>query len=55
VNIGYMDVDRKSRLGDALTVIETDDAIPESLTDSIRRLNEVTRVACIDFTAKGVV
>ncbi|MBD2868722.1 L-serine ammonia-lyase, iron-sulfur-dependent subunit beta [Paenibacillus arenilitoris] len=53
VNIGYMDVDRKSRRGDALTVIETDEAVSAALQDTIRGMKDVTRVGLVDLTAGG--
>jgi L-serine dehydratase len=49
-NIGYMDVDRKMRSGDALTVIETDEAIEAELASEIARLPDVSRVAIVDLT-----
>ncbi|WP_028610723.1 L-serine ammonia-lyase, iron-sulfur-dependent subunit beta [Paenibacillus harenae] len=55
INIGFMEVDRKSRLGDALTVIETDESLSESLMETIRGMQEVTRIGIVDLTAKGVV
>ncbi|MCQ6563186.1 L-serine ammonia-lyase, iron-sulfur-dependent subunit beta [Paenibacillus mendelii] len=54
VNIGYMDVDRKGRSGDALTVIETDEAVPGALMERIRVLPDVQRVCLADLTAGEV-
>jgi L-serine dehydratase len=54
VNIGYMDVDRKSRSGDALTVIETDEPIPPSLRERIRNFPAAHRVGVVDFSENGV-
>jgi L-serine dehydratase len=47
INIGYMDVDRKSRSGDALTVIEVDDSISDELLDRLRQLPSVQRVCLV--------
>lgn len=49
VNIGYMDVDRKGRLGQAATVIETDGEIPEDLLKKITRLTHVKSLDYIDL------
>ncbi|GIQ66738.1 L-serine dehydratase, iron-sulfur-dependent subunit beta [Paenibacillus cisolokensis] len=54
INIGYMDVDRKGRSGDALTVVETDEPVPAELVDRIRRLSDVSRVCMADLTAEEV-
>ncbi|WP_040949923.1 L-serine ammonia-lyase, iron-sulfur-dependent subunit beta [Gorillibacterium massiliense] len=51
-NIGYMEVDRKSRSGDALTVIETDQAIDAAFLTQIRGLPNVRRICIIDLTGK---
>lgn len=52
VNIGYMDVDRKNRSGDALTVIEADHALSSKLIDQIQRLPYVHRVSMVDVSGK---
>ncbi|MBM7565796.1 L-serine ammonia-lyase, iron-sulfur-dependent subunit beta [Paenibacillus sacheonensis] len=49
VNIGYMDVDRKSRLGEAATVIESDAAIPAELRKRVGRIADVKSVGYIDL------
>ncbi|CAM3611031.1 L-serine ammonia-lyase, iron-sulfur-dependent subunit beta [Marinicrinis lubricantis] len=54
LNIGYMDVDRKGRSGDALTVVETDEAIPTSLMDRLRSLPYVHRISLADLTSREV-
>ncbi|MFD0712045.1 L-serine ammonia-lyase, iron-sulfur-dependent subunit beta [Paenibacillus sp. GCM10027626] len=54
VNIGYMDVDRKGRSGDALTVIETDEPVSAELMAQIDRLPDVTRVCLADLTGGEV-
>jgi L-serine dehydratase len=48
VNIGYMDVDRKSRKGDALTVIETDGELPQSVIQSISELPNTHRICTVN-------
>ncbi|KKO54923.1 L-serine ammonia-lyase, iron-sulfur-dependent subunit beta [Paenibacillus sp. DMB20] len=54
VNIGYMDVDRKGRGGEALTVVETDEAVPQELIEHIRGLSNVHRVVFADLTTEEV-
>ncbi|UVI30721.1 L-serine ammonia-lyase, iron-sulfur-dependent subunit beta [Paenibacillus spongiae] len=54
INIGYMDVDRKGRSGEALTVMETDEAVPGVLMERIRVLPDVRRVCLADLTAEEV-
>jgi len=51
-NIGYMEVDRKSRSGDAVTVIESDEALPQTYVDQIAGLPNVHNVCVIDLTDK---
>lgn len=48
VNISFMDVDRKGRSGEALTVIETDEAVPGLLLQLIHGLPDVSRVVLLD-------
>ncbi|MGM1046362.1 L-serine dehydratase [Paenibacillus uliginis N3/975] len=54
VNIGYMDVDRKGRGGEAVTVLETDEAVPHGLMEHIRGLGNVHRVVFADLTSEEV-
>ncbi|NIK76937.1 L-serine dehydratase [Paenibacillus castaneae] len=54
VNIGCMDVDRKGRNGDALTVIETDEAVPLALIERIRGLQDIHRICEADLTDNEV-
>lgn len=54
INIGSMDVDRKSRQGDALSVIETDETITNDLIEGIERLLTIRRIAIVDLAANGV-
>lgn len=49
-NIGYMEVDRKSRSGDAVTVIESDGALPGPCLKQIAGLPNVHRICVIDLT-----
>ena len=51
-NIGYMEVDRKSRSGDALTVIESDEPLDLSIIDQIALLPNVHGVRVIDLNVK---
>ncbi|WMT39900.1 hypothetical protein RE628_21475 [Paenibacillus sp. D2_2] len=52
-NIGYMEVDRKSRSGDALTVIECDEILDSGFIKTISGLPDVHRVRLIHLGAKG--
>ncbi|MEK4508835.1 L-serine ammonia-lyase, iron-sulfur-dependent, subunit beta [Paenibacillus anaericanus] len=52
-NIGYMEVDRKSRSGDALTVIESDEVLSTDFIDQISKLPDVYKIRVINLTAKG--
>ncbi|WP_054954917.1 L-serine ammonia-lyase, iron-sulfur-dependent subunit beta [Paenibacillus dakarensis] len=52
VNIGYMDVDRKGRGREAVTVVETDEAVPRLLMEHIRNLEHVHRVVFADLSAE---
>ncbi|WP_106769193.1 L-serine ammonia-lyase, iron-sulfur-dependent subunit beta [Paenibacillus faecalis] len=54
VNIGYMDLDRKGRGGEAVTVLETDEAVPQNLIEHIRGLDNVHRVVFADITSEEV-
>lgn len=49
INIGYMDVDRKGRLGEAATVFEADTALPSRLRRRIRALPDVKGVGYMDL------
>ncbi|MBD2843825.1 L-serine ammonia-lyase, iron-sulfur-dependent, subunit beta [Paenibacillus sp. IB182496] len=52
LNIGQMNVDRTSRSGAALTVVETDGPLPRDLVRSIARLEGVSEVRKIDLTKR---
>jgi L-serine dehydratase len=49
INIGYMDVDRKERNGDALTVVETDGSFSAELQERLTCLPDVQEVRIIDW------
>lgn len=51
-NIGYMEVDRKSRSGDALTVIESDEVLDDEFVTRIVQLPDVYKVRLINLAAK---
>ncbi|MCS7463132.1 L-serine ammonia-lyase, iron-sulfur-dependent subunit beta [Paenibacillus doosanensis] len=48
-NIGYMSVDRKSRSGDALTVLELDGEVPPELMEQLRRLPAVQTIQLVNL------
>jgi L-serine dehydratase len=50
INIGYMDVDRKARSGEALTIIELDSVITTELIAEISHIPSVTSVKTVDIT-----
>ncbi|GIO84355.1 putative L-serine dehydratase, beta chain [Paenibacillus faecis] len=50
VNIGYINTDRKGRTGEALTVVEADQVIPDSLIGEISGLPHIRRVSFIHLT-----
>lgn len=49
LNIGFMDVDRKARSGEAMTVIELDTVPDQPVLNQILQLPYVTRAAVIDL------
>ncbi|MGI2294797.1 L-serine ammonia-lyase, iron-sulfur-dependent subunit beta [Paenibacillus sp. GXUN7292] len=51
-NIGFMEVDRKSRSGAVLTVIECDGQLPQTIREDIASISNVQQVRLIDLTAK---
>jgi len=51
VNIGHMDVDRKGRHGEALTVIEVDTPISAELLAQVGSLQDVSDVRLVDLEA----
>ncbi|MGN7759991.1 L-serine ammonia-lyase, iron-sulfur-dependent subunit beta [Paenibacillus sp. 22594] len=48
-NIGYMDLDRKARNGEALTVLETDQALDESHISQLGGLPFVRKLSIVDI------
>lgn len=55
INIGHMDVDRKERSGDAMTVFEVDSAIHEELMQEIGAMATVMEVKKVDLNERGQV
>lgn len=53
VNIAYMHVDRKGRDGEALTTLETDNAIPAQISTELQALAHMYEVTCIDIRSKN--
>jgi L-serine dehydratase len=53
INIGHMDVDRKERSGDAMTIIEVDSPINDELLREISALTSVQAVKKVDLTERG--
>ncbi|HZG76709.1 MAG TPA: L-serine ammonia-lyase, iron-sulfur-dependent subunit beta [Paenibacillus sp.] len=51
VNIGHMDVDRKGRNGEAMTVFEVDTPITGELLATLRQLQDVADVRLVDLEA----
>ncbi|GIP37270.1 L-serine dehydratase, iron-sulfur-dependent subunit beta [Paenibacillus sp. J31TS4] len=49
MNIGYMDLDRKSRNGEAMTVIEVDSPISGKLAEQIRSIGGMQEVGVVDL------
>jgi L-serine dehydratase len=49
INIGYMDVDRKGRNGEAMTVIEVDSTVTPELIDEIKSVLGVKYVKKVDL------
>jgi L-serine dehydratase len=50
INIGYMDVDRKGRNGEAMTVIEVDSTITSELIVEINSIPSVKHLKKVDLT-----
>ncbi|RJE85558.1 L-serine ammonia-lyase, iron-sulfur-dependent, subunit beta [Paenibacillus sp. 1011MAR3C5] len=51
-NIGYMSVDRKSRSGDALTVIELDTEITTDMLNQLGKVHAIQSIRVVDITDK---
>jgi L-serine dehydratase len=50
INIGHMDVDRKGRNGEALTVIESDNGFDAGIVDKLLAIPDMTHIRTIDLT-----
>lgn len=44
INVGYMQVSRKEKGSEALMIIETDQAVEESVQEAIKQLPDITGV-----------
>ncbi|ANY69503.1 L-serine dehydratase, iron-sulfur-dependent subunit beta [Paenibacillus sp. BIHB 4019] len=53
INIGYMDVDRKARNGEAMTVIEADTKITAAMQLKIQQLPHMIKSSVIDLTLRS--
>ncbi|NQX68707.1 L-serine ammonia-lyase, iron-sulfur-dependent, subunit beta [Paenibacillus alba] len=53
INIGFMDLDRKGRDREAMTVIETDADIPDSLIEELMNLSMITNIRKVDLSERG--
>ncbi|KRE75714.1 L-serine ammonia-lyase, iron-sulfur-dependent subunit beta [Paenibacillus sp. Soil750] len=53
INIGFMDLDRKGRNREAMTVIETDASIPATLIEQMLQLHMITDVRKVDLAERG--
>ncbi|MEO3947739.1 L-serine ammonia-lyase, iron-sulfur-dependent subunit beta [Gorillibacterium sp. CAU 1737] len=50
VNIGYMSVDRKSRAGDAMMVLELDAAIPSALLEELSGFPSIRELRAVELS-----
>ncbi|WP_307555748.1 MULTISPECIES: L-serine ammonia-lyase, iron-sulfur-dependent subunit beta [unclassified Paenibacillus] len=53
INIGFMDLDRKGRDREAMTVIETDVSIPDSLIEELKNLSMIHEIKKVDLAERG--
>jgi L-serine dehydratase len=53
VNIGYMDLDRKGRNGQAMTVIEADSPLTAGTVEKIKQLPLIEKVSIIDLIRRS--
>lgn len=53
INIGFMDLDRKGRNQEAMTVIETDATISDALVEQLLRLSMITDIRKVDLAERG--
>lgn len=52
INIGFMDLDRKGRDREAMTVIETDVAVPDSLIEELKSLSMIFDIRRVDLAER---
>jgi L-serine dehydratase len=52
INIGFMDLDRRGRNQEAMTVIETDAPIPDTLIEQLLLLSMITEIRKVDLAEK---
>ncbi|MNN27518.1 L-serine dehydratase, beta chain [compost metagenome] len=55
MNIGFMSVDRKSRSGEAVTVLELDAAVSPVLIKALKRISAVHDIRMVDLNVAGEV
>ncbi len=53
INIGFMDLDRKGRDREAMTVIETDVSIPDSLIQEFKNLSMIYEIKKVNLAERG--
>lgn len=53
MNIGFMDLDRKGRDGDAMTVIETDAQVTDGLLNELKGLAMIQKIRVVDLAERG--
>ncbi|UKS24727.1 L-serine ammonia-lyase, iron-sulfur-dependent subunit beta [Paenibacillus sp. HWE-109] len=53
INIGFMDLDRKGRDREAMTVIETDAALPDTIVQELLQLSMITTIRKVDLAERG--
>lgn len=53
INIGFMDLDRKGRDGDAMTVIEIDAPVSEDLLEELKGLPMIQEIQVVDIAERG--
>lgn len=53
INIGFMDLDRKGRDREAMTVIETDVSVPDALIEELSSLSMIFDIKRVDLAERG--
>jgi L-serine dehydratase len=53
INIGFMDLDRKGRGREAMTVIETDVSVPDALIEEMNSLSMIFDIKRVDLAERG--